>query len=393
MKEQKQIKKIEPVEIELEYTEDINSKDYLNKLSNHELFNLEKDFEDSIEDLNEAIKTSLDSFVDIGKQIIHIYESKSYLLYGFKNIYDLMQKLYNFSATTTKNYMAIAKRFEYNYDELFAQGYSISQLVEMSSMEDYSSIKPEMTIKEIRSLKRDKELIKRIEAHKNSYKDFFNKVVIKLIREELSEYFFDYEIVENEVYENYSLRIDLRTKNHEFKYIISVKFFKSSGLYDLRLEYPLSMYEYNLTEMQIVSFIKENIESIKSKIQEHDNKLTSEKEKRALQKEKAQEKIAANPDHDSFLILKNDVEREAYINNFKNWESLVVVEKIGYQFLKSKHPNFPFGMVNNVCKADDHYFVMIKKVGHLNQPVIDTPVSISELITFIRDYKTNYGKE
>lgn len=396
MKEQKHIKKIEPIEIDLEYIEEIDSQEFFKAHSDKELLDLENDFKDRIHFLDVHIKESLANFIDIGNEILKLMNNKSFLLFGYKNVYDLMKKVYGFSVTTTKNYIAIAKRFADNYEELIDKGYSMSQLVEMSSMADYSTIQPEMTIQEIRAFKKEAEIEKRIHLYKNSYKDFFNKVILKIIRNELPDYYHDHKIDDGGVTSKV-LKIVLNNEITNDNFDLWIFFKPDEGEYYISAYRPFDLHRYKLTEDELITNLKDVLKKIKKQMKLLEDEERNKLERRAAEQALKKEKLATAEKDDSFLILKNDEERSAYIDNHKNWKIIVSVQSIGYIFYGFKRDDFPFGLVWNLREIYDngkrYYFIRRKLESSFKQLKINEPVHENELITFIRDYKSNYGKK
>lgn len=385
MKEQKEIKNIKPIEIEIKKVEDENIESLLNKFTDGELFAVDKKFKDQLFKIQRNLQSSVYNVIQIGKIINSIIEDETYLFYGYKNVYDLMEYYFNFSPTTTKNHIAIAKKFD-GKDEILKKGYSLSQLVEMSSMDNYDQITPAMTIKEIRNFKNSEQLSKRLESYKNNKKDFLENYILKLLNKKLGESFVEYK--SNPSIYNDSLVFDYiydKLKIEITYYFETMKYsFWSRGL--------VHDFVSSLTEEELITRINEFFIDLKDAVKEEKEK----KKELKGQKESALNDLKKNDEQDSFLILKNDEERKAYINNFSNWKQIVTVPSIGYIFYEFKRENFPYGIVWNMRDGRDegnYYFVPRNKEDAIKQLIINVRVPESELITFIRDYKTNYGKE
>lgn len=117
-------------------------------------------YEDSIEIINEELHKTRKSFIKIGWYLKHIQDNKMYEQNGYANIYDFAMDKFHFSQPTTSRYINICENFSVGHDspeldEKFAE-YNISQLFEMLplSTEQQEQISPDMTVKQIREIKK-----------------------------------------------------------------------------------------------------------------------------------------------------------------------------------------------------------------------------------------------
>lgn len=184
------------------------------------------DLNDTIDNLNISIKSLSDSFIEIGYYLKKIKDHSKFKELGYESIYEFTEKNYNFSKTTTKNFISVYERFgEINdfanpvIDEKYSD-YNFSQLVELVSVkDDLNNFSPSQSIKEIRLSK----LSSNIDSDKMKVKKWF----------------------ENDLY--YSLRSNY--KNCSVSIIRSqiTLFYKKHNLYIDLVNYLIRIYSYSLS--------------------------------------------------------------------------------------------------------------------------------------------------
>ena len=100
-----------------------------------------------------GLKQIVRGFFNVGKTLLELQNNELYKLEGFKNFYDFTFSAFQLSKSHTIRLVNIYKRFPIDgYDK-----FSFSQLTEMLSLPDYklASIRPEMTVKQIREIKKE----------------------------------------------------------------------------------------------------------------------------------------------------------------------------------------------------------------------------------------------
>lgn len=117
-------------------------------------------YEDSIDIIREELQKTRKSFIKIGWYLKHIHDNKFYEQGAYANIYDFAMEKFRFSQPTTTRYIKLCEEFSVNHnspelDQKY-EDYNISQLFEMLSMkqDQIEQVTPEMTVTEIRELKR-----------------------------------------------------------------------------------------------------------------------------------------------------------------------------------------------------------------------------------------------
>lgn len=117
-------------------------------------------YEDSIDIIREELQKTRKSFIKIGWYLKHIHDNKFYEQGGYANIYEFAMEIFRFSQPTTTRYIKLCKEFSINHnspelDQKY-EDYNISQLFEMLSMkqDQIEQVSPEMTVTEIREIKR-----------------------------------------------------------------------------------------------------------------------------------------------------------------------------------------------------------------------------------------------
>lgn len=140
---------------------------------------------DTIDELNKSIKSLSDSFIEIGYYLKKIKDHSKFKELGYESIYEFAEKNYNFSKTTTKNFISVYERFgEINdfanpvIDEKYSD-YNFSQLVELVSVkDDLNNFSPSQTVKEIRISK----LSNNVDSDKNKAKEWFKNDLLSALK-------------------------------------------------------------------------------------------------------------------------------------------------------------------------------------------------------------------
>lgn len=119
-------------------------------------------YEDSVDIIREELVKTKKSFVKIGWYLKHIHDEKMYEKDGYADIFELAKDKFGITMTTASRFMNICEEFSIGgdspeLDERFLE-YSVSQLFEMLPMnsEDRDDITPDMSVKEIRKVKKEK---------------------------------------------------------------------------------------------------------------------------------------------------------------------------------------------------------------------------------------------
>lgn len=120
-------------------------------------------YEDSIGIIQDELLKTKKSFVKIGWYLKHIQDDKMYEQDGYTDIFALAQDKFGITASTANRFMNVCAEFSIGgdspeLDEKYLE-YSVSQLFEMLPMksEDRDDVSPEMSVKEIREVKKDKD--------------------------------------------------------------------------------------------------------------------------------------------------------------------------------------------------------------------------------------------
>lgn len=132
-------------------------------------------YQDSIDIIHDELHNARKSFIKIGWYLKHIYEKKMYTEDGYSNIYEFAHDKFKISQSTVTRCIQLCQAFSVNHDspELDEKyvDFNISQLFEMLPMktEQLEAVSSDMTVKEIRKIKK---------------KDFNTKSSEKLEKEE-----------------------------------------------------------------------------------------------------------------------------------------------------------------------------------------------------------------
>ena len=117
-------------------------------------------YEDSIDIIREELHKTRKSFIKIGWYLKHIEEKQMHLENGYSTIYDLAFDKFNITETTANRFIRLCENFSVgnNSPELDDkyEDFNVSQLFEMLPMqkEERELIGPDMTVKEIREVKK-----------------------------------------------------------------------------------------------------------------------------------------------------------------------------------------------------------------------------------------------
>lgn len=110
------------------------------------------------------LKSAARSVIAIGYYLKYIRDQELYREAGYENIWDYARNRYGFSVSTASRYMARNDKFSVGgnsptLDEKY-RDYSKSQLQEMLSLneEQLEQVRPDMTVQEIRGMRRPKEV-------------------------------------------------------------------------------------------------------------------------------------------------------------------------------------------------------------------------------------------
>ena len=120
-------------------------------------------YQDSIDIINDELHKTRQSFVKIGWYLKHIHEAKMYEEDGYMNIYEFAHDKFNISQSTATRFMKLCVEFSVGHDspELDEKyiDFSVSQLFEMLPMKEEGReiVTADMTVKEIRDIKKGKE--------------------------------------------------------------------------------------------------------------------------------------------------------------------------------------------------------------------------------------------
>lgn len=118
----------------------------------------------TLEEIDQRIaRTAVEAAIEIGYYLKQIRDRKLYEQAGCRNVYEYAEKQYGYDRSTTSRNMSRNDRFSVggNSPELAERylGYGKSQLQEMISMTDeqLGQVKPEMTVQEMKDLKKKPE--------------------------------------------------------------------------------------------------------------------------------------------------------------------------------------------------------------------------------------------
>lgn len=118
-------------------------------------------YRDSVDIIYDELQKTRKSFIKIGWYLKHINETDMYTEDGYKNIYEFAQDKFNISQPTATRFINLCIDFSVNHDspeldEKYME-FSVSQLFEMLPMkeEEKEQITPEMTVREIRDIKKE----------------------------------------------------------------------------------------------------------------------------------------------------------------------------------------------------------------------------------------------
>lgn len=329
---------IKQVEIESVVIDDFNkekSDEFISTLTPGALFELNNELEEDLRKINYCLQRVSDNLFGIAQRVSNINENKSYLLLGFNDIYELTSSLYNFGKTTTKNYLIIAKKFGDEGDDLIREGYSMTQLVEMSSMEDYSEIKPTMTVREIRSIKRSDKFNEAMNKLNASQEILLISLANEIIQQ-LGDLFLE---VVNDFVENGEVIINCVNDGN-----ITLYCNKHDNEYDITTDPFVKSSWYYFSEAEFKNVVKEIIPEF---VRLLNIKITDDIEDK--------EKIIYD---DPILNFENYREREEYLNKKENWELYIELSDIGLNFYKFKNQEFNF--IKLVDKKGNECFALLK---------------------------------
>lgn len=119
-----------------------------------------KNYNQSIEYIKNDLKEMAQNFVKIGYHLIDVEENEYYKVGGYDSVAEFAEDIFGMEKSATSRYIKICKTFSeggnsMRLDDKY-KGFSYSQLAEMVTVdeEDRAMIDPEMTIRDIRELKK-----------------------------------------------------------------------------------------------------------------------------------------------------------------------------------------------------------------------------------------------
>jgi hypothetical protein len=100
-----------------------------------------------------------DDFFELGKGLFEMKDSKTYLIGGYKDVYEFAKGEFSIESTSTKNFINIYENFKNkdNYLDDKFKAFSLTQLVEILPLaddKDFCSQLSDLTVKEIREVKK-----------------------------------------------------------------------------------------------------------------------------------------------------------------------------------------------------------------------------------------------
>lgn len=120
-------------------------------------------FEEAIDKAKEKMVATAENFVAMGYYLKHIWDEGLYVSKGYHNIWDCAEAELHISQATASRYINICKKFSRNGDSPFLDDrykeFGKSQLQELLSISDtklIERIKPDMSVKQIKELKKNK---------------------------------------------------------------------------------------------------------------------------------------------------------------------------------------------------------------------------------------------
>jgi len=266
-------------------------------------------------------------FFNLGKELFSLRESKSYLVGGYKDIYDLAKDKFNMSSTSAKNFINVYETFKNEKDELDDkfEEFNLTQLVEMLPLADdkeFCSQLSNLTVKEIRDVKQSKVKAKTI----SSEWDNLSSAVKTIIESVLSELKLSWQFVsfvddnENQFPVskelNYSiigfgkLKFSLTENSWDFKFLIRT-YYSSKG-YDNYKYIELKEFKTGFKD-----FISETMKEIAKRNKDVKAAVIVDSEV-----------IDANPVEkvsSKMPTLRNDATRLEFVKDIKNWKFLGTV--------------------------------------------------------------------
>lgn len=218
------------------------------------------DLEDTIEILNESIKSLSNSFIEIGYYLKKIKDHSRFKELGYESIYEFTDKNYNFSKTTTKNFISVYERFgvvndEYPEIDYKYSDYNFSQLVELVSVKDeLDNYSPSQTVKEIRISK----LIDNVDSDKKAVKQWFENDLYNALKSNYK----DCKVLKN--WEG----ITLNYKEQKLYFVLSDNLIKTYSYSTADYKDHDCIFSFKLISNCVNRFIKlvdEDVESLKVK--------------------------------------------------------------------------------------------------------------------------------
>jgi hypothetical protein len=329
-------------------------------------------YESSKNRIKLGLTNAIQSFMQIGEQLNNINENQLYLIEEFEDIYEFAETTFGFSKTLTSNYINVFLRFGNNPESI--KGYSYSQIIELLPVaSELDSFDEKMTVAEIRREKKNLQFLKKMEFAKSERLDYFKKLMVS-IREKFNQLQIN---VDLSLLQSGNNRINLTGEFLDTQFEIDL--YDSKEVADLRLEYkkdyPWFCKSIGLGPLISFFTLDSNDSDFIKKVIETKSLFDKKKAARLAKKEntkKIVEQLKAEQDptgviapmkEDPLFNLKNDDDRNAFVEDEKNYELLG--QFFGIAFYKFKYLEFGFYKYQNKQWQVKEYFELVDGVPNI----------------------------
>lgn len=320
--------------------------------------------------INNKLKDSFNNFIQIGYELSKIKKEKSYELLNYSSIEEFAMGEFELGCTSVKNYIGVANKFGNPNSNLLDdkyKDYSLSQLVELISVENIDEYSPVLSVREIRSLK----VVEKQKGYVKEFLKWINKFVPEFKEKNKDIYKLDYNMhVSNDEYPYCYIYTG---KNH-YNCLFEVNFCKGKYSFYERGHY-INNYEFDLS----LDKFKKKFEELLIKISEDEIKRLAE-EKANKEKEKQRE-IDSLPENEKGISDEERVKRrlarqeqehiDKQLKNLKKIKDYRFGSDCRWLGIIEQVKTFQFFCILNKIEDVDHYELMYTHLvdGHFERMV------------------------
>lgn len=326
----------------------------------------------------ESIANMTREFVAVGYYLKYVRDHEMYLADGYASIWEFAENLYGIQRSTCSRWMAINDRFSVQgnspvLDEQYRQ-YGKSQLQEMLYLDDkqIEEVKPDMTVKDIREIRKPEPIPEPVEVAEIREPDTVERIPGQMSVEDYPE------ILPDEEREAVELDTVCDVAHDETVEPVANVVIESSSEEEAN---PVELYEETSDKSDLEIAREENrkaqsyLEMAKKEFGPNDIRVRKQKILVAalagyICEVDAIENPPEEPEQPELPKLKNNTQREEWLNNYRDWGLWYYDDHIDVNYYKYDFADGSRLVVaeypQRECewsseKRDEHYYHLIQE--------------------------------